>query len=158
MGSVHQDVAAKQDRGKRQKLFCLLRLIGSRPILKGTGFRTPLEYGVLILKVILKCLLFQLKEFKVNVWQFNTKLNLIMEEKRLLSPFHWLEDLCYEFSTCLKCSCDKKKNSFLFFFRFSKCVCLTSNWQNFEFSQDLKVSNSGPLHRKIPLKMNRCLF
>ena len=48
-------------------LLCSLRLIGSRPIPKGTGFQTPLKYGVLILKVILKCLSFQLKEFTVNV-------------------------------------------------------------------------------------------
>ena len=62
------DVVVKQDRGKRQNLLlCSLRLIGSRPIPKGTGFQTPLKYGVLILKVFLKCLSFQLKEFTVNV-------------------------------------------------------------------------------------------
>lgn len=77
MGSVDEEefadslpmmwLQSKPEARGRSFLFCLLRLIGSRPIPKGTGFRTPLEYGVLILKVILKCLSFQLKEFKVNV-------------------------------------------------------------------------------------------
>ena len=55
---THDVVESKTEAKGRSLLFCLLRLIGSRPIPKGTGFRTPLEYGVLILKVILKCLSF----------------------------------------------------------------------------------------------------
>jgi len=27
-----------------------------------------------------------------------------------------------------------------------------------QLSQDLKVSNGGPIHEKIPVKINRCLF
>ena len=62
------DVVVKQGRNKRKKLtFVLAEVNWFKAYPERNWFQTLLKYGVLILKAILKCLSFQLKEFTVNV-------------------------------------------------------------------------------------------